>query len=81
MATRESDSAQPGECPASRPRSPVDPLSLADAPARDVDWTKEARQRAEYSRFRLPLFARPIYEELRRPWKENSGCRRFEPEV
>ncbi|MCC8405148.1 hypothetical protein LJ655_25270 [Paraburkholderia sp. MMS20-SJTN17] len=37
-----------------RDRHRVAPLALVKAPAKDVDWTKEARQRAERSRFGLP---------------------------
>lgn len=40
-----------------------------DAPARDVDWTRERRQRAERSRYGLPPFVTPLYSELRRIWK------------
>ncbi|MEX3845514.1 hypothetical protein [Paraburkholderia sp. BR10882] len=57
------------------------PLDLVDAPANDVDWKKEARQRAERSRFGLPPFVTPTYEELRRGWRENPACRRFALEV
>lgn len=64
-----------------RDRNRVAALKLVEAPARDVDWTREVRQRAERSRFGLPPFVTPSYEELRRAWKENPACRRFALEV
>ncbi|WP_322046086.1 hypothetical protein [Paraburkholderia sp. J67] len=44
---------------------------IMDAPAADVDWTKERRRREEISRYGLPPFFTPSYAELRRMWKEN----------
>ena len=44
---------------------------LVDAPPVDVDWTRERRQRAEVSRYGLPPFMTPTYQELRRIWREH----------
>ncbi|WP_322058456.1 hypothetical protein [Paraburkholderia sp. J63] len=40
-----------------------------DPPARDVDWTRERRQREERSRYSLPPFVTPLYAELRWVWR------------
>jgi hypothetical protein len=64
-----------------RDRHRVAALALVDPPASDVDWAREARQRAERSRYGLPPFVTPSYEELRRAWKENPACRQFALEV
>jgi hypothetical protein len=37
-----------------------------EPPAGNVDWTRERRQRAQRSRYGLPPFVTPLYEELRR---------------
>jgi hypothetical protein len=56
---------------------------LIDAPDENVDWTKERRKREEVSRYKLPPFSTPSYEELRRMWKEsrNETTRRLALEV
>lgn len=41
---------------------------VVDAPAQDVDWSRERRQRGQRSRYGLPPFVTPTYGELRRIW-------------
>lgn len=41
-----------------------------------IDWTRERRRRAEISRYRLPPFFTPGYEELRGMWKAGSDVER-----
>lgn len=50
---------------------------LADPPAGNIDWPKEVRERAERSRYGLPPFMTPTYEELRHARKENPESRRL----
>lgn len=38
-----------------------------------VDWTRERRKRAEVSRYGLPPFFTPTYDELRQIWKANRS--------
>jgi hypothetical protein len=52
-------------------------------PDEKVDWAKERRKREEISRYKLPPFSTPSYEELRQIWKEhpNGTTRRLALEV
>jgi hypothetical protein len=64
-----------------RDRNSAPSIAAIDPPAGEIDWKREARQRAERSRYGLPPFVTPSYEELRRTWKENPACRRIALEV
>ncbi|WP_321782809.1 hypothetical protein [Paraburkholderia sp. J94] len=56
---------------------------LIDPPADNVDWSSERQARAKVSRYKLPPFFTPTYEELRRIWSEqrNEDVRRLALEV
>jgi hypothetical protein len=44
---------------------------LVEAPAGNVDWTRQRRQRAERRPYGLPPFVTPLYGELRRIYREH----------
>lgn len=56
---------------------------LVEAPAGNVDWTRERRRRAERCRYGLPPFVTPLYGELRRIWSahRDPDVRRLALEV
>ncbi|MBN3856707.1 hypothetical protein G3N59_25325 [Paraburkholderia sp. Ac-20340] len=44
---------------------------IVEPPESEVDWAKERRVRGERSRYGLPPFVTPTYQELRRTWREH----------